>query len=39
MNDSLLSPITELSYLNAQNVGRYRCIMRYFYEQHQRLRY
>ncbi|GBF32860.1 hypothetical protein DCCM_1056 [Desulfocucumis palustris] len=25
--------------MNAQNVGRYRCIMRYFYEQHQKLRY
>lgn len=39
MNNSLLKPISELSYLNAQNVGRYRCIMRYFYDQHQRLRY
>jgi uncharacterized protein (TIGR02677 family) len=39
MTKSLLKPIAETSYLNAQNVGRYRCIMRYFYEQHQRLRY
>ena len=39
MSESLLKPIAETSYLNAQNVGRYRCIMRYFYEQHQRLRY
>lgn len=39
MTVSLLKPIIETSYLNAQNVGRYRCIMRYFYEQHQRLRY
>ncbi|MEW5922138.1 MAG: TIGR02677 family protein [Bacillota bacterium] len=39
MSTSLLKPIVEISYLNAQNVGRYRCIMRYFYDQHQRLRY
>jgi uncharacterized protein (TIGR02677 family) len=39
MQESLLKPIVETSYLNTQNVGRYRCIMRYFYEQHQRLRY
>ncbi len=39
MSSTLLKPIVETSYLNAQNVGRYRCIMRYFYEQHQRLRY
>ncbi|MHB8155787.1 MAG: TIGR02677 family protein [Desulfocucumaceae bacterium] len=36
---SLIKPIVELSYLNAQNVDRYRCLMRYFYDQHQRLRY
>lgn len=36
---SLYKPIFETSYLNAQNVGRYRCIMRYFYDQHQRMRY
>ncbi|MCL2338310.1 MAG: TIGR02677 family protein [Firmicutes bacterium] len=39
MSATLLNAIVETSYLNAQNVGRYRCIMRYFYEQHQRLRY
>ncbi len=39
MTSSLLKPIIETSYLNAQNVGRYRCIMRFFYDQHQRLRY
>ncbi|MHB1127630.1 MAG: DUF2397 family protein [Bacillota bacterium] len=40
MTHTLLKPIVELSYLiSAQNVARYRCIMRYFYEQHQRLRY
>ncbi|BCV20596.1 TIGR02677 family protein [Moorella sp. Hama-1] len=36
---SLLKAIPETSYLTAQNVGRYRCIMRFFYLQHQRLRY
>lgn len=39
MSNILLKPIVELSYLNAQNVGRYRCIMRCFYELHQRLQY
>ncbi len=39
MRKLLLKPLVETSYLNAQNVGRYRCIMRYFYDQHQRLRY
>jgi len=36
---TLLKAIPETSYLTAQNVGRYRCIMRFFYIQHQRLRY
>lgn len=39
MYDMLLKPIVELSYLNVQNVDRYRCIMRCFYEHHQRLQY
>ncbi|MEW6064689.1 hypothetical protein P378_01175 [Desulforamulus profundi] len=39
MNNNLLKPIVELSYLNAQNVDRYRCIMRCFYEHHRRLQY
>jgi len=39
MHNNLLKPIVELSYLNAQNVDRYRCIMRCFYEHHQRLQY
>ena len=39
MPESLLKPLVETSYLNVQNVGRYRCIMRFFYVQHQRLRY
>lgn len=31
--------ITETSYLTADNVERYRAVMRFFYEQHQRMRY
>lgn len=38
MSESYLKPITEVSYLTAQNVGRYRLIMRYFYGEHQRMR-
>ncbi|GAB7389241.1 TIGR02677 family protein [Bacillaceae bacterium] len=36
---SWVKPIPELKYLNAENVHRYRLIMRYFYQQYQRLRY
>jgi uncharacterized protein (TIGR02677 family) len=32
-------PLIETSYLTAQNVGRYRAIMRFFYDQYQHLRY
>lgn len=35
----LRRPITETSYLTADNVARYRAVMRFFYEQHQRMRY
>ncbi|TYP57869.1 TIGR02677 family protein [Thermosediminibacter litoriperuensis] len=35
----LLKPLDEARYLTADNASRYRVIMRYFYEQHQRLRY
>lgn len=38
MSETPLKPIVELSYLTAPNVGRYRLVMRYFYEQHQRMR-
>lgn len=34
-----MKPIPELKYVNAENVARYRLIMRYFYQQYQRLRY
>ncbi|WP_274365613.1 TIGR02677 family protein [Paenibacillus thermotolerans] len=42
--DEIISPaslraVTELSYLTAQNVSRYRAIMRYMYVEYQRLRY
>ncbi|MGI6705897.1 MAG: TIGR02677 family protein [Clostridia bacterium] len=34
-----LKPVEETSYLTAQNVERYRAIMRFMYIQHQRMRY
>lgn len=34
-----LKPIEETSYLTAQNVERYRAIMRFMYIQHQRMKY
>lgn len=34
-----MKPVPELKYVNAENVARYRLIMRYFYKQYQRLRY
>lgn len=36
---SLDKPILETAYLTAQNVQRYRTILRYFYRQHQQLNY
>ena len=39
MNEQLLKPITEASYLTAGNAWRYRAILRYFYLQHEKLRY
>lgn len=39
MPAALHKPLIETSYLTAQNVARYRIIMRCFYQQHQRLRY
>lgn len=35
----LKRPITEVNYLTAEHVARYRAVMRFFYEQHQRMRY
>ncbi len=39
MDDMLLKPITEATYLTTENAWRYRAILRYFYIQHERLRY
>ncbi len=39
MDDMLLKPITEVTYLTTENAWRYRAILRYFYVQHERLRY
>lgn len=39
INDKLLKPITEVSYLRAENVERYRVIIRYFYEEYEKIRY
>ncbi|WP_019123224.1 TIGR02677 family protein [Brevibacillus massiliensis] len=43
MNDRLsanmLRGVPEFRYLNAENVARYRVIMRFFYQEYQRLRY
>ena len=39
VSDKLIKPLTEAKYLNADNVSRYRCIMRIFFEQHEKLKY
>lgn len=39
MDDWILKPITEATYLTTDNAWRYRAILRYFYIQHERLRY
>ena len=39
VSDKLLKPLTEVKYLNADNVSRYRCIMRIFYENNEKLNY
>ena len=35
----MLKPIKEASYLTAQDAGIYRCIMRTFYEEHEKMHY
>ena len=35
----LIKPLTEVKYLNADNVSRYRCIMRIFFENYEKLKY
>ncbi len=39
VTEKLTRPLTEAKYLNADNVDRYRCIMRIFYENYEKLRY
>jgi uncharacterized protein (TIGR02677 family) len=39
MDEQQLKPISEASYLTAGNAWRYRSILRYFYLQHEKLRY
>lgn len=36
INEKLTKPITEVNYLRAENVDRYRVIIRYFYEQYEK---
>ena len=38
-SDKLIRPLTEAKYLNADNVSRYRCIMRIFFEHYEKLKY
>ena len=39
VSDRLIRPLTEVKYLNADNVSRYRCIMRIFFENYEKLKY
>ena len=39
VSNKLLKPLTEVKYLNADNVSRYRCIMRIFFENYEKLKY
>ena len=39
INGKLLKQITETSYLTAENVARYRPILRYFYEEYETTNY
>lgn len=38
VSDKLIKPLTEAKYLNADNVSRYRCIMRIFFEHYEKCR-
>ena len=38
-SDKLLRPISEVNYLRAENVDRYRVIIRYFYENYEKINY
>lgn len=39
ISSSILNPITEVNYLSAQNVARYRTIIRIFYLEHEKINY
>lgn len=39
INDKLTRAITEVNYLRAENVERYRIIIRYFYEEYEKINY
>ena len=39
VTEKLTKALTETKYLNADNVGRYRCIMRIFFENYEKLHY
>lgn len=39
VSEKLIKPLTEVRYLNAENADRYRCIMRIFFENYEKLRY
>lgn len=39
VTEKIVRPLTEVKYLNADNVDRYRCIMRIFYENYEKLKY
>ncbi len=39
ISEKLTKALTEVKYLNADNVSRYRCIMRIFFENYEKLRY
>lgn len=39
INDKLTKPISEVNYLRAENVERYRLIVRFFYEEYEKIHY
>ena len=39
VTERLTKPLTEVKYLNADNVDRYRSIMRIFFENYEKLKY
>ena len=39
ITDKFMKPLTEVKYLNADNVSRYRCIMRIFFDNYEKLHY